>query len=180
MKNNNLTEKCLAHEVIFEGKIIRVQRDTVLLPNGQEATREVVHHPGAVAVVALKEDNLIMVKQYRYALAKVTLEIPAGKIDFGEEPQTCAIRELREETGYQGDLKFLGAFNTSPGFADEIIHLYFATNLIWSPLKPDEDEFLRVTVIPWYQAVEMASKGEFQDAKTALGILLVDRKKLLT
>ena len=178
MKNKILVEERLAQEVIFEGKIIRVQRDKVLLPNGQEATREVVRHPGAVAVVALKEGNLIMVKQYRYALAKVTLEIPAGKIDLGEEPQTCAIRELREETGYQGDLKFLGAFNTSPGFADEVIHLYYATNLVWSPLIPDEDEFLRVMSMPWDQAVEMASKGEFQDAKTALGILLVDRKKM--
>ncbi len=180
MKNKTLAEKCLVQEVIFEGKIIRVQKDTVLLPNGQEATREVVHHPGAVAVVALKEDKLMMVRQYRYALGKETLEIPAGKIDPGEEPRTCATRELREETGYQGDLKFLGAFNTSPGFADEVIYLYYATNLVWSPLKPDEDEFLLVSPIPWDDAVEMAHKGDLQDAKTALGILLVDRKKLLT
>lgn len=177
MKNRILTEKFLAKEVIFEGKVIRVQKDTVLLPNGQEATREVVHHPGAVAVVALKEGELIMVRQYRYPISKETLEIPAGKIDPGEEPQVCATRELREETGYQGDLKFLGSFNTSPGFADEIIHLYYATNLVWSPLIPDEDEFLRVTTIPWKNAVEMAYKGELPDAKTALGILLVDRNK---
>lgn len=180
MKSKSLAEGCLAQEVIYEGKIISVQRDTVLLPNGQEAIREVVHHPGAVAVVTLKEGELILVRQYRYALAKETLEIPAGKIDVGEEPQACATRELREETGYHGDLEFLGSFNTSPGFADELIHLYFATNLVWSPLKPDEDEFLRVTAIPWDKAVEMAYKGEFQDAKTALGILLVDKKKLLT
>ncbi|KUO58885.1 MAG: ADP-ribose pyrophosphatase [Gracilibacter sp. BRH_c7a] len=177
MKNKNFTEVCLTQEVVFEGKVIRVQKDTVLLPNGQESTREVVHHPGAVAVAALKDDELIMVRQYRYALGKETLEIPAGKIDPGEEPQACAIRELREETGYQGELKFLGRFNTSPGFADEVIHIYLATNLVWAPLKPDEDEFIGIKAIPLDKAVEMVYKGEFQDAKTALGILLADRNK---
>lgn len=175
MKNRIITEVCLTQELIFEGKVIRVQKDIVLLPDGKQATREVVYHPGAVAVVAIKEGKIIMVTQYRYALAKETIEIPAGKLDPGEEPRACALRELREETGYQGDLKFLGTFNTSPGFANEIIHLYYATDLIWSPLKPDEDEFLRVIAIPWTEAVEMVYKGELQDAKTALGILLVDK-----
>ena len=177
MKSRKLTEECITKEIIFEGKIISVRKDIVLLPDGKEGIREVVHHPGAVAVVAVKEGNLILVRQYRYALSKETIEIPAGKLDPGEEPQVCAIRELREETGYSGELEFLGSYNTSPGFADEIIYLYYATDLVWSPLKPDEDEFLGVVSVPWEDAVEMAYKGIFQDAKTALGILLVDRRK---
>lgn len=175
MKNNILDERCLQREVLFEGKVISVCKDTVILPNGKQATREVVHHPGAVAVVAVKDGEVIIIRQYRYALGKETLEIPAGKLDPGEKPESCAIRELREESGYQGTLRYLGSFNTSPGFADEVIHLYFADNLTWAPLKPDEDEFLGVKSIPWAEAVGMAYRGEFQDAKTTLGILLADR-----
>jgi len=116
-----------------------------------------------------------MVRQYRYALAKETLEIPAGKIDPGEDPCVCAVRELREETGYKGNMSLLGTFKTSPGFADEVIHIYLANDLSWSPLKPDEDEFLGITLVPWDQAVEMAFNGQIQDAKSALGILITQR-----
>jgi len=168
-------EKCIKKEVIFEGKIIKVERDTVLLPNGRESTREVVRHPGAVGIVAIVDNMLLMVRQYRYALAKETLEIPAGKIDKNEEPINCAIRELREETGYQGAMTFLGAFNTSPGFVDEIIYLYLARDLIWSPLVTDEDEFIKVVKLPWQDAVEMSINGQIQDAKSSLGILLANK-----
>lgn len=178
MKESELFEKCLFQEIIYQGKIITVCKDKVLLPNGKTTTREVVHHPGAVGVVALKEGNLLMVKQYRYALGKETLEIPAGKLDPGEKPEVCAVRELREETGYQGEMILLGVFNTSPGFADEIIYLYQAVNLTWAPLKNDEDEFLKVSEISLPRAVEMVYSGQIQDAKSALGILLVDRKAL--
>jgi len=173
MLDMKFEEKCIQSELIYDGKIIKVQKDTVELPDGKTAQREVVRHPGAVGVVAVRDDKVLMVRQYRYALGKETLEIPAGKIDPGEEPQKCAARELREETGYDGDFSFLGVFHTSPGFADEIIYLYLANNLRWSPLEADEDEFLGVLSIPREEAIEMAYQGQIQDAKTLIGILLM-------
>ncbi len=173
MGKKNLEEKCLSQDVIFEGQILRVQKDTVSLPNGSTSTRELVRHPGAVAVVALQNEGLLLVRQYRYALGRDLLEIPAGKLDGGEAPLECAQRELREETGYRGDLTPLGVYCSTPGFSDEVIHLFKAVNLVWDPLNPDEDEFLEVEIIPWQKALQMAKKGQIQDAKTALGILLV-------
>lgn len=166
------TEEQISQEEIFAGRIIQVYKDTVRLPDGKTATREIVRHPGAVAVVPLIEDKILMVSQYRYALAKETLEIPAGKIDPGENPETCALRELREETGYEGDITYLGGFHTSPGFTDEIIHLFLAVNLKWSPLESDEDEFLKVVPVPKREALDLVYSNNFHDAKTALGILL--------
>lgn len=174
--NSKFEEKCVTNDIIYEGKIIKVYKDTVLLPDGKTATREVVRHPGAVGIVALLKDKIILVRQYRYALSQETLEIPAGKIDCGEDPATCAVRELREETGYEGKMEYLGAFNTSPGFADEIIYLYLATELSWSPLKADEDEFLGVVTIPWQDILELAYSGQIRDAKTVLAIFLTLHK----
>lgn len=176
MANSKFQEDCLTSEMIFTGKIIEVRKDIVILPDGKTATREIVRHPGAVGIVAVQDENILLVRQYRYALGQETLEIPAGKLDPGEEPQTCAVRELREETGYEGQMSFLGAFHTSPGFADEIIHLFLARNLNWSPLRADEDEFIGLTVIPWQQAVEMAYQGKIRDAKTVMGILLASKE----
>jgi ADP-ribose pyrophosphatase len=173
MVKKDFRETCLSQEIIFEGKIISVHRDTAALPNGEKATREYVKHPGAVAVVAIKEEGLLLVRQYRYALERELLEIPAGKLDAGEAPVDCALRELREETGYRGDLTPLGIYYSTPGFSDEAIHIFWARNLVWDPLNLDEDEFLEVEVIPWKQALQLAEKGQFRDAKTALGILLV-------
>lgn len=175
VNSREFEEKCLTEELIFEGKIIKVQRDTVLLPDGKKTTREVVHHPGAVGIVALLEGQVLMVRQYRYAIGQETLEIPAGKIDQGENPETCAVRELREETGYTGNMKYLGDFYTSPGFADEHITLYLAKDLAWSPLRSDDDEFLGVVKVPWEEAVSSASAGRIQDAKSSLGILLAQK-----
>lgn len=176
MANSKFQEDCLTSEMIFTGKIIEVRKDTVKLPDGKTATREVVRHPGAVGIVAVQDQNILLVRQYRYALGQETLEIPAGKLDQGEEPQICAVRELREETGYEGQMTFLGSFHTSPGFADEIIHLFLARNLNWAPLRADEDEFIGLTVIPWKQALEMAYQGQIRDAKTVLGILLAAKE----
>ncbi|MFZ3102898.1 MAG: NUDIX hydrolase [Desulfitobacteriaceae bacterium] len=173
MVKKDFREECLGQELIFEGRMISLQRDTVSLPNGQQTTREIIKHPGAVAVVAIKDGGMFLVRQYRYAIKSDLLEIPAGKLDAGEVPIDSAQRELREETGYRGDLTHLGTFYSTPGFSDETMHLFLATNLVWDPLSQDEDEFLEVEVIPWQQALEMAENGEFQDAKTVLGILLV-------
>jgi len=176
MKDSTLKEKCLSRKLIYKGKIITVNYDTVLLPNGKTSGREIVHHPGAVAVVPSTGNSILMVKQYRYALDRETLEIPAGKIDPEEKPEICALRELREETGYSGSLVFLGSFYSSPGFTDEVIHFYLADNLKWSPLKTDEDEFLRVTSVPWDQVMELIKMGKIEDGKSVLGILLAKHK----
>ncbi|MHB8124096.1 MAG: NUDIX hydrolase [Desulfitobacteriaceae bacterium] len=176
MLKKDFREECLNQELIFEGRVISLHRDTVSLPNSQKVTREVIKHPGAVAVIATNEEGLLLVRQYRYAIKSDLREIPAGKLDAGEEPINCALRELREETGYRGDLTPLGTFYSTPGFSDETMHLFWATNLVWDPLHLDEDEFLEVEVIPWKQALQMVENGEFRDAKTVLGILLVQGK----
>ncbi|WP_206812782.1 NUDIX domain-containing protein [Paradesulfitobacterium ferrireducens] len=172
----DLKEKRLDGEVLFEGRILRLERDRVELPNGQESMREVVRHPGAVAIVALKGEELLLVRQFRYAPGCELLEIPAGKLDPGESPRACAERELREETGYRGSLERLGTFYMTPGYTDEVIHIFYATDLVYDPLRQDEDEFLEVESIPWSRALTMAAQGEFNDGKTALGILLVQEK----
>ena len=173
MKEQNRIEERVDGEVLFEGRIIRVERDTVRLPNGLETSREVVRHPGAVAIIALQDEHVLLVRQYRYAIAQETLEIPAGKLDPHETPLACAQRELREETGYRGTIEKIGTFYSTPGFTDEIMHLFLVRDLIWDPLSPDDDEFIAVERIPWDEAVQRALQNEFNDAKTILGILLV-------
>lgn len=171
--NECLEEEYIKKEIVFSGRMLRMDRDTVRLPNGAEATREVVRHPGAVGILPFNGDELILVRQYRYPIEQITLEIPAGKLDPGEEPLLCAERELREETGYRGNLEHMVSIYTTPGFTDEIIHLYKATDLIWDPLQTDEDEFLNVESIPWTKAKKMVLTGELRDAKTMLGILML-------
>ena len=173
MKEQNLQEERIKGEVCFEGRMLRLERDTVRLPNGAQTSREVVRHPGAVAIIALKEQHVLLVWQYRYPIGQITLEIPAGKLDPQESPQDCAVRELREETGYRGTMEHLSTYYTSPGFTDEVMHLFLARDLIWDPLTLDDDEFIKVEKIPWNDAVRRAQQNEFDDAKTILGILLV-------
>lgn len=173
LENQNRHEERIGGEVLFEGRMLRVERDTVRLPNGLETSREVVRHPGAVAIIALQDQQVLLVRQYRYAIAQDTLEIPAGKIDPQEPPLECAVRELREETGYRGTMEHISTFYTTPGFTDEVMHLFLARDLVWDPLAPDDDEFIGVERIPWDEAVQMAQRSEFNDGKTILGILLV-------
>ncbi|MBE7035227.1 MAG: NUDIX hydrolase [Ruminococcaceae bacterium] len=169
----NLIEKTIGKEEIFEGKIIKVSRDTVELPNGELATRELVEHPGGVAVVALdNEQNVYMVRQFRYPFQQVVLEIPAGKLDPGEEIQVCCIRELEEETGLSADrLDYLGRFMVSPGFCKEWIHIYLARNLTVGKAHLDPDEFLEVETIPLDTLIDMIMRDEIQDGKTVIGLL---------
>ncbi|WP_424766141.1 NUDIX hydrolase [Paenibacillus sp. sgz302251] len=164
-------EDTIKTESIFEGKMISLQVDTVALADGRTATREIVRHPGAAAVMALLDGKLLVVEQFRKPLEKFQIEIPAGKLDPGEDPLTAAARELEEETGYRAkELKLLNAFYTSPGFADEILYVYFTDQVEQGTQNPDEDEDLKVEAITLDQADAFIAEGRISDAKTILAI----------
>ena len=170
----NLEEKPLTKEYIYKGKIIKLRRDTALLPNGKTATREVIEHNGGVCVAALTDGGeVLFVKQFRYPYMEVVTEIPAGKRDSADEdPLACGKRELKEETGAEAE-KFipLGKLYPSPGYCGEIIWMYAATGLSYGEQHPDEDEFLNVEKIPLEKAVSMILQGEITDAKTQAAVL---------
>ncbi|OPH60841.1 ADP-ribose pyrophosphatase [Paenibacillus ferrarius] len=169
--HNKFEEVTVTSEQIFKGKVISLQVDHVRLPNGEMATREIVKHPGAVAVIPLLGDKMIVVEQYRKPLEKSQVEIPAGKLDAGEEPMKAALRELVEETGYRTEnIKLVSSFYTSPGFADEIIHLYVAEDLVKGDANPDEDEFLECEAITLEQALQYMQEGRISDAKTIMAV----------
>jgi len=169
---NNLQERTISSELIYQGKIITVKVDEVTLPNGKTAKREIVHHQGAVAVMPLTDDDrLIAVRQFRKPLEKTIVEIPAGKLEPGEDPLDCAVRELEEETGYQAEqVTHLSSFYTSPGFANEMLHLYVATGLRPGPSRLDEDEFVEVLALTREEAWALHASGEICDAKTVLAL----------
>ncbi|MTD30104.1 NUDIX domain-containing protein [Planomicrobium sp. YIM 101495] len=168
-------ERTIHSERLYEGKIINLKVDDVELPNGKQGKRELIEHPGAVAVIALTDEGkLIMVEQFRKALERSIIEIPAGKLEPGEAPETTAKRELEEETGYRAaDWKHIQTFSTSPGFADEIIHLYEATGLerVEQPALLDEDEFVELMEVTIEEAEEMMKDERIYDAKTAFAVL---------
>ena len=173
--DRDLIEEMVSSEEIFKGKIVHLFRDTVRLPNGKEATREVMRHVGAAAVVPLTDDgNVILVRQYRYPFAQVMLEIPAGKLDPGEEPLACAKRELLEETGVSAqDFVYLGAFYPSVAMLDEVIHLFLARGFTKGVANLDADEFLHVEQRPLSEMVDAVMRGEVPDGKTQTAILKV-------
>lgn len=169
-----LEEKTLDKNYIFNGKIINVRVDEALLPNGVTAKREVVEHPGGVCVAAVTDnDEILLVKQFRYPYGEVILEIPAGKRDRkDEDPLECGKRELREETGAVADeFISLGELYPTPGYCGEIIWLFAAKGLTFGETDPDDDEFVEVEKVPFQTAVEMVLNGEIKDAKTQTAIL---------
>lgn len=177
---DTLIEKTISSEMIYDGKVIKVKVDEVQLPNGKTAKREIVTHQGAVAVLPLTNDGkMIAVRQFRKPLEKTIVEIPAGKLEKGENPLDCAIRELEEETGYKAHkLEHFSSFYTSPGFADEILHLYVATDLYEGVLQPDEDEFVETLHLTLEEAKELMAQGEICDAKTVLAIIAWENRVL--
>lgn len=169
----DLTEKTLSREEKFQGRVLSVHVDKVLLPNGNTSTREVVEHVDGVAVLPLDErNNVLTVTQYRYVFGKTLLEIPAGKLDPGEDPVTGALRELREETGAVPDTFLpLGRIIPAPGCYGEVLHLFLARGLRMEGQHLDPDEFLRVERVPFDEMVHRCLNGEIEDAKTVAAVL---------
>jgi ADP-ribose pyrophosphatase len=168
-------EKTITSTPIYTGKVISLRVDEVILPNGKTSKRELIKHPGAVAVLPItNEGKIIFVEQYRKALERSLVETPAGKLEPGEKPEVTARRELEEETGYGcHKLTFIQTFATSPGFADEVIHVYVAEELylLEEKVDLDEDEFLDVIEATVEEAEQMMATGQIYDAKTAFSIL---------
>ena len=175
-RDAGLAEHPLSEDVTWTGRIFNVDRLRVELPDGRNAIRDVVRHPGAVAVVALtNEGRICLVRQYRTALGRVTVEIPAGKLAPGEDPLECANRELLEETGMVAEkIAYLTTIASSAGFCDELIHIYMATGLSFSKSSPDADEFINVDLVEVGELVDAVLDGRIEDAKTVVGALLCD------
>lgn len=172
---DTLYEKTIHQEQIFSGRIITLQVDDVQLPDGNYSKREIVKHPGAVGIIALTKDKkILLVKQYRKPVEEALLEIPAGLREEGEDPETTAIRELEEETGYTTDqMTYVTSFYTSPGFSNEILHLYQAGSLerLESPVSGDEDEFIQVKALSMNEAKKYMKQNRIRDAKTQYALL---------
>lgn len=170
----NVEHRRLKTERVYDGKLLRIDRDQVLLPNGRETVLEMVRHPGASAVVPfVSDDEILLVRQFRYATDGYILEAPAGTLDPGEQPEACARREVEEEVGYRpGRLERLGCIYTTPGFTDERIHLWAAHDMTASQQKLDEDEVLSVVRLPFADALEKVRCGEITDGKTVCALML--------
>jgi len=159
---------------VYSGKLLRIDLDRVRLPNGRETDLEMGRHPGASAIVPFVTANeILMIRQFRYATDGFILEVPAGTLDAGEEPEGCARREVQEEVGHRaGRLAHLGSIYTTPGFTDEIIHLWAAYDLEPVPQKLDHDEVLTVERLPFDEALERVRRGEIVDSKTICALML--------
>jgi len=184
-EDDPLFERTIGSEVLRQGRILEFRIDTVESADGHRSTRDIAGHPGGVCVVAIDpEDRVLLVRQWRHAIGAALLEIPAGTLDREpdgaiEDHASAAARELEEETGSRAATwRYLGGFYTAPGFTNELMHLYLATDLAVpgeGRLKPDEDERLELRAIPFVEAVAMAENGQLPDAKTIVGLLLVAR-----
>ncbi|MCG8372310.1 MAG: NUDIX hydrolase [Balneolales bacterium] len=168
-----LVEKTLSSKEVFRGKLLHVFYDEAELPQGGMGTREWIKHPGACAVVPVFENgDIMLIKQFRYSMAQIFYEVPAGKIDPGESQDTTALRELEEEAGLQTeDFEYIGHFFPAVGYADEVIHVYAAWNLNIVEQKTDADEFVLRTRMPFEEAIQMVHSGEINDGKTVVCLL---------
>ncbi|WP_423055318.1 NUDIX hydrolase [Zhaonella formicivorans] len=176
-----MEEQTIHSKTVFRGKVVSLRLEEVQLPDGRTTTREIVEHPGAVAVIPLlNSGEIAMVKQYRKPVGKVLYELPAGKLERGEEPLNCARRELLEETGLTASqITKLLEFYTTPGFSDEVMHLYLATGLEQGEQRLDSDEFLQLERFPLATLLKMVREGQIQDAKTIIGLLWLANKNCL-
>lgn len=183
MSDEHLKETTIERRIVHQGRFMTFRVDTIEDPQGKRHTREIVEHPGAVCVIPVDGEDVLLVRQWRTPVERVVLELPAGTLDrlpdgSVEDPDEAAPRELAEETGFRAGLwRKLGRFWTAPGFTEELMHLYLATDL--QPLDdyrgPDVDEFLDLVRTPWREAVAAAERGEVEDAKTLVGLLWLAR-----
>ena len=169
---DSLKEKTLSSKIKYTGHIINVRVDNVILPNKGVFQREVVEHPGGVVIIPILDDKIILIKQWRHPVNCELIELPAGKLNKGEDPLEAAKRELEEETGYKANnLEFLGCIYTTPGFSDEKLYFYKAVDLIPSKTNFDEGEIIEPFIISLDQAFTMIKEGKIIDAKTIIGVL---------
>ena len=178
----NLKEETLQKETIYEGRNFNLQRRTVKLPTGKKTFREIIDHPGSVAIIPMiNEESIILVEQFRNSVEKMLLEVPAGTLNRNEEPEDCAKRELLEETGYQArNLRKLFAGYTTPGYSNEKMHFYLATELTYIGERPEEDENIKTRIMKLDEINKMIEKGEIEDVKTVCSIMIINfERKLL-
>ena len=166
-------EKTVASKQVYDGVVVKLFSDDVELDNGYKAVREVIHHPGGVCVAAVdEEENVYMIRQFRYPFGEVLTELPAGKLEYGEDPETCGRRELEEEAGAKAEsFEYLGCLYPTVAYDTEKIHMYLARGLKFSQQHLDEGEFLDVVKMPFDKVFEMAMNGELPDAKTQTAVL---------
>lgn len=172
-KDRTLVERLVRKVRIYKGRSVNFNADRIRLPNGRPAVREYLDHPGAVGVLPfLDAKTVVLVRQYRYPVGEVTLEMPAGKLDKGESPLSCVRRELEEETGYAARrVKPLLDYWPTPAFANELLHLYVATGLKRGQARPDHDEFIQAVPIAFREALGLVRRGKIRDSKTVIGLL---------
>lgn len=177
MASDDLTEKQLSSRTVYQGGLLHVKEDRVALPNGTEATREYIVHPGAVVVIPLLSNgDVVLERQFRYPLRRDMYELPAGKLDPGESPLDCGRRELREETGYTGTRwRYVATIHPCIGYSNEAILLYLAEGLTLGRHKRDGDEFLEVFHLPLEEALEWVRTGRITDVKTVIGLFWADK-----
>lgn len=174
----NLTEKTVKRNVVFEGKIIRVRCDDAQLPDGKPCKREVVDHAGGASVLYVREGKVLLVRQFRYPYMEETLEIPAGKLNPGEDPARTAARELAEETGWQpASVEHMFTIYPTPGYSAEKIYIYRAHGVREGQVHPDEDEFVTAAFYPIDEVLSMIEKGEIKDAKTIIAVMSLRLQK---
>lgn len=170
------SEKTLSKKVVYEGTIFNVEKLTVELPNGHIASRDIIRNPGAAVIIPIIDDCIVLVEQFRKAAEKTFIELPAGKLEYGEDPMDCAERELKEETGYSAKkIEKVLTIYPAPAFADEVLHIYLATGLEKGEATPDEDEFISARTYKLEEALDMIDRGIINDSKTVAGILFASR-----
>ena len=176
MDKDILAEEVVSSTTIYQGRVLHFKNTTVKLPSGRLYPREIVEHPGAVALIPILEDKVILIRQFRLTTGKAIYELPAGTMSEGEDPDACAEREIVEETGYKaGKLKRIFQCYLAPGYSTELMYFYLATELEAGPQHLDEDEAIRVYPTPFEEALAMVRMNEIMDAKTTVGLLLYDK-----
>lgn len=181
MKRLSFEEKNISSRLIYEGKIVSLKVDDVRLPDGNNGFREYVKHPGAAAVLAITDEkNVVLVRQYRYPVQQELVEIPAGKLESGEDPLECAQRELEEETGYQAkNFELLAKYYPNVGYSTEILYLYLATDLQKTYSQPEQEEFLEVVEYDRDKIKKILNKQTFIDSKTLIAFLFLQQLELI-